>query len=261
MLRMRRFDLRVLVTTDLLARGVDLGRLTLVLHLSPPRDLQTYLHRVGRTGRFGTAGVSILLLSHKELPKVEALLAPMRANVRPCRRLRPSPSSPPPYLHPAPFPLALKPSLRPARGCRCTRSPALPPSSLHSPCLCRPSTARTSNSSTPSRTRRRAPTAPRRGEARGVSRRRCWRKRGRAAGRAPSLARAPRCETAAFSRIPASTPHSCNHVVLPCLPESLRYKLLGYDRLSLAESLVVCHTKYIESVHSTTTKGATTYGC
>lgn len=83
MLQMRRFDLRVLITTDLLSRGVDFGRLTLVIHMSLPRELSTYLHRVGRTGRFGTVGVSVLLLSENDVPRAEELLQSMRATVRP----------------------------------------------------------------------------------------------------------------------------------------------------------------------------------
>ncbi|KAL3932473.1 MAG: hypothetical protein SGPRY_000688 [Prymnesium sp.] len=92
MLQMRRFDLRVLITTDLLSRGVDFGRLTLVIHMSLPRELSTYLHRVGRTGRFGTVGVSVLLLSENDVPRAEELLQSMRATpaprgaqMRPCR--------------------------------------------------------------------------------------------------------------------------------------------------------------------------------
>ena len=58
------------------------GRLTLVIHLSLPRDLSTYLHRVGRTGRFGTVGVSVLVLAEREMQQMQRLLQPMRAQVR-----------------------------------------------------------------------------------------------------------------------------------------------------------------------------------
>ena len=51
--QLRQLQLRVLVSTDLTSRGVDLEHVTLVLHLDVPRDLATYMHRVGRTGRFG----------------------------------------------------------------------------------------------------------------------------------------------------------------------------------------------------------------
>ena len=52
--------------TDLLARGVDFGHVSLVLQLEPPKDVGTYLHRVGRTGRYGTLGASVLLLAPAE---------------------------------------------------------------------------------------------------------------------------------------------------------------------------------------------------
>ena len=68
----RDLKLRVLVTSDLLARGVDFGHVSLVIHLEPPRDMQTYLHRVGRTGRYGARGASCLLL----LPREWAAFAP-----------------------------------------------------------------------------------------------------------------------------------------------------------------------------------------
>jgi len=81
--KMRSFHLRVLVTTDLLARGVDFGHVTLVLQLGPPRDLATYIHRVGRTGRFGTLGLALVLLHDEDLPEMQALLSQLRVAVPP----------------------------------------------------------------------------------------------------------------------------------------------------------------------------------
>lgn len=72
---MRRFRARVLVSTDLTARGVDLERVNLVTHLDVPRDASTYAHRVGRTGRFGTAGLSVTVVTTAELSRLRELLA------------------------------------------------------------------------------------------------------------------------------------------------------------------------------------------
>jgi superfamily II DNA/RNA helicase len=58
---MRRGRARVLVSTDLVARGVDLPGCDLVVHLDLPQDSATYLHRVGRAGRFGSTGTSVVL--------------------------------------------------------------------------------------------------------------------------------------------------------------------------------------------------------
>lgn len=53
--------IRVLVATDLISRGISIGTCDLVVHLDVPSDVATYLHRVGRAGRFGTHGLSILI--------------------------------------------------------------------------------------------------------------------------------------------------------------------------------------------------------
>ncbi|OAD72839.1 hypothetical protein PHYBLDRAFT_113448 [Phycomyces blakesleeanus NRRL 1555(-)] len=50
---MRDFKLRVLVCSDLIARGIDIDRVNLVVNIDYPWEIETYLHRVGRTGRFG----------------------------------------------------------------------------------------------------------------------------------------------------------------------------------------------------------------
>jgi len=44
---------RVLIATDLLARGIDVNKVTLVINYDLPRDIENYLHRIGRSGRFG----------------------------------------------------------------------------------------------------------------------------------------------------------------------------------------------------------------
>ena len=67
MRNMRAFRARVLVSTDLVARGVDLERVNLVAHLDVPRTAAAYAHRVGRAGRFGGVGISVLILRADEL--------------------------------------------------------------------------------------------------------------------------------------------------------------------------------------------------
>ena len=60
--QLKEFKIRVLVTSDLTSRGIDCDRINLVINLDLPHDAETYLHRVGRTGRFGTFGLSITLI-------------------------------------------------------------------------------------------------------------------------------------------------------------------------------------------------------
>lgn len=62
----RRGDARVMISSDLSARGLDLPGVTHVFNLDPPTRSQDYLHRAGRTGRAGEAGCSILLLDPQE---------------------------------------------------------------------------------------------------------------------------------------------------------------------------------------------------
>ncbi|ETW04804.1 hypothetical protein H310_03937, partial [Aphanomyces invadans] len=69
----RRFQARILVSTDLTARGIDVDRVNLVMNLDLPRDPATYLHRVGRSGRFGGQGVAITLLGDREVKAIKTM--------------------------------------------------------------------------------------------------------------------------------------------------------------------------------------------
>lgn len=64
--RFRNGDLRVLVATDVAARGIDIDGLDLVINFDMPRSGDDYLHRVGRTGRQGRDGVAISLVAAHE---------------------------------------------------------------------------------------------------------------------------------------------------------------------------------------------------
>lgn len=78
---LRDFKTRILVSSDLVARGLDIDRINLVINLDMPFDAETYLHRVGRTGRFGTLGVAISLLGRSELPTLTAYLKSYDSNL------------------------------------------------------------------------------------------------------------------------------------------------------------------------------------
>jgi len=66
---MQKFRIRhvkLLVATDVAARGLDVDDLTHIINYSIPEDIQAYTHRSGRTGRAGKAGISILIINLKE---------------------------------------------------------------------------------------------------------------------------------------------------------------------------------------------------
>jgi len=50
---------RVLITTDLLARGIDIQQVSLVINYDLPTSKEKYIHRIGRSGRFGRKGVAV----------------------------------------------------------------------------------------------------------------------------------------------------------------------------------------------------------
>jgi translation initiation factor 4A len=57
---------RVLITTDLLARGIDVHGVSLVINYDLPKNFEKYIHRIGRSGRFGRKGVAINLISQED---------------------------------------------------------------------------------------------------------------------------------------------------------------------------------------------------
>ncbi len=59
-------DITILVATDVAARGIDIPNITHVINYSIPEDLESYIHRVGRTGRAGKEGIAITFVSRTE---------------------------------------------------------------------------------------------------------------------------------------------------------------------------------------------------
>jgi translation initiation factor 4A len=58
---------RVLITTDLLARGIDVQQVSLVINYDLPTNHENYIHRIGRSGRFGRKGVAINFLTQDDV--------------------------------------------------------------------------------------------------------------------------------------------------------------------------------------------------
>jgi len=61
---------RVLITTDLLARGIDVYTVSLVINYDLPMNRENYIHRIGRSGRYGRKGVAINFVCDEDEPKL-----------------------------------------------------------------------------------------------------------------------------------------------------------------------------------------------
>ncbi|KKA00969.1 hypothetical protein D499_0CH00100 [Hanseniaspora uvarum DSM 2768] len=73
----RKGEIRTLVCTDLLTRGIDISTVNVVINFDFPKSAETYLHRIGRSGRFGHLGLAINLVNWEDrfnLFKIEQVL-------------------------------------------------------------------------------------------------------------------------------------------------------------------------------------------
>ena len=65
---------RILITTDLLARGIDVQQVCLVINYDLPNNKANYIHRIGRTGRYGRKGVAInLVMTDQDMRKIKEI--------------------------------------------------------------------------------------------------------------------------------------------------------------------------------------------
>ena len=64
---------RILLSTDLLSRGIDIQQLSLVINFDLPRTKETYIHRIGRSGRYGRKGVAINFVTERDLENLDNL--------------------------------------------------------------------------------------------------------------------------------------------------------------------------------------------
>ena len=62
---------RILLSTDLLSRGIDIQQLSLVINFDIPRSKETYIHRIGRSGRYGRKGVAINFVTERDMENLE----------------------------------------------------------------------------------------------------------------------------------------------------------------------------------------------
>ena len=64
---------RVLISSDITARGIDIQQVSIVINFDIPKNVHTYLHRIGRSGRFGRKGCGINLVTSRDVSKLREI--------------------------------------------------------------------------------------------------------------------------------------------------------------------------------------------
>ena len=112
--RLRKNEIKILVATDVAARGIDVQTISHVINFDIPQSAEDYVHRIGRTGRAGSTGVALLFAASKDMhlvrqieqftghkmashviPGLEPKLTNMKSKQLPPRRF--SPRNKPPF--------------------------------------------------------------------------------------------------------------------------------------------------------------------
>lgn len=68
--RFRKGESRILISSDVTARGIDVQQVGVVVNYDLPRDISGYLHRIGRSGRWGRKGMAINFVMRSDVPKM-----------------------------------------------------------------------------------------------------------------------------------------------------------------------------------------------
>ena len=77
----RKGQVRVLICTDLLARGIDVQQVSMVINYELPLQRENYIHRIGRSGRFGRKGVAINLVVNEEMRSLRDIETYYKTNI------------------------------------------------------------------------------------------------------------------------------------------------------------------------------------
>jgi translation initiation factor 4A len=76
-------DIRILVSSDITARGIDIQQVSLVINYDLTRNFHTYLHRIGRGGRWGRKGTAINLITRRDIPDIKRIENYYNINIDP----------------------------------------------------------------------------------------------------------------------------------------------------------------------------------
>lgn len=71
--KFRRSQIEVLIATDVAARGLDIGGVTHIYNFDIPQDPESYVHRIGRTGRAGNKGLAVTFVTPREMAHLRAI--------------------------------------------------------------------------------------------------------------------------------------------------------------------------------------------
>lgn len=80
--KFRKKIINILIATDVAARGIDISNLTHVINYSLPQDPDSYVHRIGRTGRAGQEGMAITFISPSEYRAFTAMQRQVKTSIR-----------------------------------------------------------------------------------------------------------------------------------------------------------------------------------
>lgn len=75
-------NINILVATDVAARGIDVNNLTHVINFSIPNEAESYVHRIGRTGRAGNKGIAITFVTPRESYQITRIERAAKANIK-----------------------------------------------------------------------------------------------------------------------------------------------------------------------------------
>lgn len=74
-------DARVLISSDITARGIDVQQVSTVINFDLTRNVHTYLHRIGRGGRWGRKGVAINFITRQDIPDIRKIESYYKTNI------------------------------------------------------------------------------------------------------------------------------------------------------------------------------------
>jgi ATP-dependent RNA helicase DeaD len=74
--------IKILVATDVAARGIDVDDITHVINYALPQNAERYIHRVGRTGRAGKTGIAITFVTSREYRQMSTIKAITKTDIK-----------------------------------------------------------------------------------------------------------------------------------------------------------------------------------